>query len=217
MRLFLLLFLALGAVALRSQSPPAEIPPYIIKTNATTLLNPFKQAVMLTADIRIAPRWSVDIGGGAFLYGVTFVTREGDSYRGGRWRAGFKYFTRRTDTRSFHLGLEFKYNDITHVQSRTALRQGGQYLEILPVERTVRTAGVAARIGSYRYLGKKRRLLIEPYWGLGYAVHRVARHLPPDAELVDGAGRRAVSIEYEPGQTVTPDILWGVHMGWLIR
>lgn len=194
----------------------AEIPRLMIKANATALINPAKQAVAFAADVRVAPRFSVDAGVGAIVNSTTFAPRKGDAYHGLRLRTGFKYFIDRTQDESFHIGLEAKYHDVTNTRHREVLRQGGQYIQIMPTDRLVETFGLAGRMGWQFYSGARRQLLIELHLGAGAMWHTVTRAgLPPDAEFV-APERRIFSFEYQDGKSRTLDLLFGVHVGYVL-
>ena len=205
---FLVLFLPL---CLTAQKEPG-IPLLTLKTNVSALINPIKQAYAFAADLRLSSKMSADAGAGAFLgSALQFAQREGESYTGLRLRAGLKYYMIQRERYAFHVGMQSKYHDIKHITFRQVLRQGQQYLEILPVERTLKTYGMAGRSGWQFYLGRNNRLLLEPYFGFGIAWHDARRNLPPDAELIDEGG--FLSFEYEQGKSVMPDILMGVYLG----
>ncbi len=126
-------------------------------------------------------------------------------------RAGLKYVLRPTKSGAIHLGIEGRYHDIRHISIRQVFRQGQQYIEILPVERTVRTYGLAGRIAWPHYFGRDQRFLFETFMGLGFQTHHVSRRLPPDAELIDN--RAFFTFELEPGNSSFLDVLFGVNVG----
>lgn len=205
---FLILFLPVCLTAQKESG----IPFFTLKTNVSALLNPIKQAYAFAADFRLSSRISADAGAGAFLGSpLQFAQRKGESYTGLRLRAGLKYYLIQRNRYAFHVGLQGKYHDIKHITIRQVLRQGQQYLEILPVERTLQTYGVAGRTGWQFYLGTNKRLLLEPYCGFGIAWHEARRNLPPDAELIEEGG--FLTFEYEQGKSIMPDILLGVYLG----
>ena len=192
------------------------IPRLTLKTNAGILINPFKQAFGFATDIRLSRRISADIGAGAFFNSAAFANNKGESYRGMRLRAGIKYFLIQSERNAFHVGLEGKYHDIKNIQIREVFRQGQQYLQFYPVERKVRTKGIALRAGWQFYLGAKKRFFIEPYTGLGVLFHDVHSGLPPDATLVGDDVQEffpLASFEYGEGKSTTPDVLLGLHCG----
>lgn len=205
---------ALGLSALYAQDNPGQvIPAVVLKTNATTLLNPFKQSVMLTADIRLARQLSVDVGLGAFLSSSTFANQVGESYRGPRLRAGMKYYYEIRDQFMFYFGAEAKHNSVVNRQWSTVLRQGGQFQEIILIKREVNTWGGAGRFGGQFYMGAKKRVVVDLYVGAGWSAHHVAFGLPPDAErrLRDF---QLFNFEYPAGRSNNLDILFGWHLGY---
>lgn len=209
--LFLLVLLPVSAAA---QTDSLSIPKLVLKANIAALANPFKPALALGADIRLHPRWSADAGLGYFLGSPAFAQYDGESYTGPRLRAGLKYHYRITSSGVFHVGLETRYHDIAHTSIRNAMRQGGQYTEFLNTRRTLRTFGGAVRAGAQFFGSRNRRLLLEPYLGLGFARHRVAFSLPHDAELLDQG--EFFDFEYPEGITWMPDVLFGVHLGFAL-
>lgn len=194
----------------------ATVPALLFKTNLTALINPAKPAATMAMDIRLAPRFSADAGVGYFLDSPVFADEKGESYRGLRLRAGGKYYYRLTRHGAFHIGVEGKYHAVNNWINRNALRQGGQYQEILKVRREVRTVGLAARAGALFFGARNRRLIVEPYIGLGWAVHRVRFSPPPDAELLEETAG-FFSFEYLEGVTALPDLLFGIHLGIGVR
>lgn len=215
MRHLFLLFVLLPVLLCAQTGKEPLAPRFALKANLMPMINPAKQAIALAGDLRIAPRIGVDVGVGYIFNSTAFASFDGESYRGMRWRAGAKYFVDLTDDVAFHIGLEAKYNDINNVQIKRVLRQGGQYIELLGVNRKVRTTGYALRLGWQFYSGSNKRFLVEPFMGFGVATHQVTRNLPPDAELIDGE-RELFSFEYGPGKTRTPDIMIGVHLGYAV-
>ncbi|MBK9338580.1 MAG: hypothetical protein IPM98_19450 [Lewinellaceae bacterium] len=213
MRTFVLLLVLLPALVLAQAGKGPLAPRLALKANLMPLINPAKQAVALAADLRVAPRFGVDVGVGYVFNSTNFARFKGESYQGMRWRAGAKYFLDLTPDLAFHIGFEAKYNDITNIQIKRVLRQGGQYIELLEIDRKVRTTGYALRLGWQFYSGPDKRFLVEPFLGFGVATHRVTRNLPPDAELLETGGD-LFSFEYEPGKTSTPDMLLGVYLGY---
>lgn len=215
MRLLLLLCLCLPA-ALSGQDSLLRpgLPLLTIKTNPLTALNPYKYSASLHADVRLSPRFSLDLGAGAIFDSAFFANEKGESYRGPRFRAGLKYFYQIRPRAAQHLGIEARYNDVTHLFFRSALRQGGRYEEILLNERSVKSYGVSLRYGVQFYLGNTRRLLLEPYAGFGAAWNQVSISLTPDAELL-GDGR-FFSFEFREGTSPWFDILLGFHIGYVL-
>ena len=187
------------------------LPFLTFKTDIGALINPIKQAYFFGADLRLTSRISADAGAGAFIgSALQYADHEGESYKGLRVQAGLKYYLIQSENHGFYLGLEGKYHDIKHVAIREIFRQGQQYLEFYPVERKIRTQGVAGRAGWQFYLGQNKRLLLEPYAGFGVQFNQVERLLPPDAEMIEEPG---FLFEFEPGNSVTPTVHLGVHLG----
>lgn len=194
------------------------IPRLTLKTNATTLLNIFKPSAMITADLRLAPRWSMDIGAGAFLVSSFFADKPGEHYYGLRARAGMKYFFSLQPDVSWHLGMEAKYNQVQHAYWGRVLRQGGQFEQILLIDRRVKSIGAALRIGVQLYLGRHKRMLVDFYTGFGFVTNNVIeKNLPPDAErLFDEVFQTfRDDYQYPTGRRTIPDFLLGIHMGYL--
>jgi hypothetical protein len=213
---YLVLLICLLPLGLAAQSKPDSsarwsTPRLTFKTNASTLLNPFKQAVAFTTDVRLAPRITADVGAGAIISSVIFADNKGESYLGLRLRGGVKYYLFHTRRAYLYAGIEGKYQNVHHNSIQNVFRQGRQYIEIMDVERNVQTSGVALRAGWQIFFGPKRRVFIEPYAGIGAAFHHVTRNLPPDAELINM--REFINFEYTPGSNWNTDILLGLHVG----
>jgi hypothetical protein len=192
-----------------------EIPRFTIKTNTSTLLHPFKPAIAMSSDFRLGQRFSVDAGAGWMLDGWPFANQQGESYQGPRLRLGFKYIYSSPHRQSLgYLGLEAKYNHIVHQSWREVGRQGGQYREILLTRRVVKTTGLAYRMGRQYFVGSSKRFIIEPYVGLGTALHAVSMTLPEDATPFPERG--IFILEYPLGNTLLIDMLFGIHVGFAL-
>lgn len=203
--------------SLTALSPP-RLPRLTLKTNATTLLNTAKTSAMLTADIRLARRWSLDLGAGAFLFSSYFADNPGEHYHGLRARAGMKYFFSMWPNASWHMGMEAKYNDVQHAHWERFLRQGGQFEQILLIDRHVKSTGAALRTGVQMYLGPDKRLLLDFYTGVGFLANNVTEiNRPPDAERI--SQREFLfsrdNFKYSTGRQTIADYLLGMHIGYL--
>lgn len=219
-RALILLFLWPLCTLYAQDSPverPDGIPRLTLKTNATTLLNASKTSAMLTADLRLAPRWSADIGAGSFLFSSFFANNTGEHYYGLRARAGMKYFFSLRPNASWHIGWEAKYNDVQHAYWERLLRQGGQFEQTMLIHRNVKSAGAALRTGVQMYLGPDKRLLLDFYTGFGFQVNDVTEsNRPPDAERLFPRGF-LISREdfiYPAGRKTIADYLLGMHIGY---
>ncbi|MBK8968686.1 MAG: hypothetical protein IPM36_18850 [Lewinellaceae bacterium] len=218
MRVFAFVFLLIQSGLFAQtvgKSDTAQIPRLTFKVNSGVLLLPVKQAVAFASDIRLAPRWSVDLGAGMFFHSSLFAGTEGESYEGLRTRAGLKYHTASVGSSIFFVGLEGKYQNIRNSTIKQVFRQGQQYVELLSLERKVRTGGIALRTGWQHYLGKRKRILIEQFVGLGVDYHRVDLPLPPDAELVADEGR-ILTFELPAGRSRRASVLLGLHIGFVL-
>lgn len=208
---FALLLFPSGLLA-QKDAAAGGLPLLTFKTNVTALLNPVKQAYAFGADIRLGSRMTADVGAGAFLGSpLQFASHKDESYKGLRLRAGLKYYLFQKGRSALHLGVEGKLHNIKHLRYWEVLRQGQQYTQFLLVERKVETLGIASRAGLQIFLGQNRRFFIEPYAGLGFLFNTVKRPLPPDAEIINDGG--VFVFEYEPGKTVSPDLIVGLHFG----
>lgn len=216
MRHLVFLFLLFGTSLFAQNGRDANstaIPHFTLKTNLGILISPAKQAFAFTTDIRVAPRFSIDVGAGAFFNSLSFAQFKDETYTGLRLRGGFKYYFDALGGNPFHVGVEFKYNGIKNLNYREILRQGGQYVETRLTDRRVKTVGVAARIGWHFFVGKRDQFLVEPFMGLGLMRHDVSFNLPPDAEVFQENG--LFSFEYGIGKSTTPDVLLGLHFGYV--
>lgn len=217
----LLLFCLLPFGALHAQdsllAQRNRIPRLTLKTNITTLLNTAKTSAMLTADLRLAPRWSVDLGAGSFLFSSFFANNPGEHYYGLRARAGLKYFYSLKPGASWHVGIEGKYNDVDHAYWESVLRQGGQFEQILLIDRQVKSTGAALRTGVQMYLGPDKRLLLDFYTGVGFMANDVTEsNRPPDAERLFQGGFlfSRDDFKYPIGRQTRADYLLGLHIGY---
>ena len=174
----------------------------------------FKQAYSLSTDIRVAPRWSLDLEGGAFFDSRNFAYYKGESYKGLRLRTGGKFILRNSVNQAPYFGLWLKYNQIDHFRYRDILRQGAQYQETYLLERNVESFGLAGRFGFQVYLGKKDQFIFEPYLGAGALFHNTRYKLPADAELLE------FDALFDPtlplGRTTYPDFFIGIYIGYAI-
>lgn len=199
----------------QAQQEEVQVPRFTLKTNVISPLFSFKQSVMLTTDVRLAPRLSVDVGGGMTFHSIVFAETEGTSYRGPRLRGGIKYHLGLDERSTFHVGLEGKYNHITHRFWENVLRQGGQYRQLMLVDRLVRSQGLALRLGAQTQRGSRRQWLFEVSMGVGGVVHRVSIQRPPDADLAFFGGR-LFDWRYREGRSVTLELPFAVHVGYAI-
>ncbi len=192
-----------------------EIPRWTLKTNIGTAINPLKTALTLGADIRLSPRMSVDLNVGYIPYSQQFIRFSDESYRGGRYRAGLKYYLNMKHTTMNHVGLELKYNDITHWYWRNLRRQGEQFTEWMKLKREVQTWGVSARFGIHWLFGANRQFLLEGYTGLGIARHYVKIGMPADGAFqLNFLGTSTRSIfEHPRGWSTGIDVLLGLQLG----
>jgi hypothetical protein len=214
MRILVFLFLLAGfdlPAQTRTDSTGTFIPEITFKTNLTTLINVFKEAFELSSDMRLAPRISMDVGAGVYFNSIVFASNKGESYEGLRLRAGFKYYFLPSTDNAFYGGLMGSYNDIRQVRIRQVYRQGFQYIQYLQVDRRIVTRGVALRMGWPVYSGKHKRLMVDPYVGVGVLFNRVTRTMPPDATPL--SNREFFSFEFPDGDSKFLDILIGVHLG----
>lgn len=214
MRLLTLLLAGLPAL-LPAQSSTDSLSPGVprlaLKVNAGALINPAKQAYAFAANVRLAPRWSMQLGAGAIFASSSFAGLKGESYKGLRLRGGIQYYFYTPKNSAYYLALEGKHHDIRHISRRYVWRQGQQYVQFMPVERKVRTYAVDWCVGAQIFQGKHKRFLIEPYAGFGIAYHRVRLLLPPDGELLDEFGEGL--FEYPEGKSRWLDLMLGVHVG----
>jgi len=219
----LLLFCLLPLGTLHAQDSVAtkthSIPLLTLKTNATTLLNTAKTSAMLTADLRLARRWSVDMGVGSFLFSSFFANDPGEHYYGLRARAGFKYFYSLRSGASWHVGVEGKYNDVNHAYWERVLRQGGQFEQIILIDRKVKSKGAALRTGVQFYFNSDRRLFLDVYTGIGFMANNVTESSrPPDAERSFREGLFVLfsrdDFRYPLGRQTKADLLLGLHIGY---
>ncbi|MBK8558148.1 MAG: hypothetical protein IPL65_21505 [Lewinellaceae bacterium] len=212
--LFVLLLLSARGLCAQSDTlahPGPLVPKLTFKTNIISLINPLKEAVAFASDVRLGPKASIDLGVGAFLGSSVLARTQGESYQGLRLRTGFKYYGITSKRYVFHFGAEGKYNNIRHVSLEQVLRQGGQYLEILPIERHVRALGIGGRCGWQFFAGKKKQVFFEPYLYLGALYYQVSRDLPADAtEFLDW---EFINFEIAPGRSRFPDFTIGFHFG----
>ncbi len=219
MRAIIILFAGLPWLGFAQDSlrtaAPEKIPLFVFKTNLSTLVNPYKPAYAFTADIRLAPRISLDLGAGMIFDGNPFANEEGEQYKGGRYRAGAKYYVELGQSYAAHVGLEMKYNDVTHRTWRNVLRQGGQFQQTMLVDREVNTWGAALRTGVQVFFGPRDRLMMEFYGGLGIVRHSVRMRLPPDGEVLDPRGF-ILNFELPQGVTSGLDFLLGLHFGFAL-
>lgn len=215
--ILLAVLLPVGSLQAQDSLAPqaSRIPRLTLKTNVTTLLNTAKTSAMLTADLRLAPRWSVDIGAGSFLFSSFFADDPGEHYYGLRARAGMKYFFSLRPEASWYAGFEAKYNDIQHAYWERLLRQGGQFEQVFLVDRSVKSTGAALRIGAQFYFNADRRLLLDVYTGIGFMANHVAEsNHPPDAEPITRGLFSADDFMYLNGRHTIADYLLGMHIGY---
>lgn len=185
-----------------------------IKFNPTCIINPFRQSLYFSSDIWLYKNYALELGAGWIFNGVEANYR-GEYYRGFRGRLGVKYVF--NVGRYFHpaIGLEGKYNFIQRNKLEELLRYGGQYTEIMGVNSTVHTGGVAVKSSFAFFVGKQKNVLVESYIGFGYKYTAVKRTLPEDAADINRIRFATVFIEPTEGTHHLFDMLLGVNIGYV--
>jgi hypothetical protein len=214
MRAFFL-FLLVFPLFLRAQDsvPPREafVPAITIKSNVLPFISPIKAAANISTDIRLARRFTVDLGAGWFIPNIYGSKFKGETFEGLRLRTGAKYIFTNFKDGSASLGLLGKYNDIRDTEYRNVVRQGGQYVEQLLVTRNLKTKGIGIHIGLQFYSGKRNRLVIESFGGFGMLHTQITDNMPADAERT--FSEWTFNLDRDPGTYRSLDIFCGMHIG----
>lgn len=214
------LFFMIGPFLAYAQEP-ASAPstprlPYTLKSTPLNWLNPLQQSLGLLADLPLSRRWSAEVGVDWVLESESFATYAGEKYRGYKLKPAIKYYTRFKGRNHYYICLALKYGNIQNQQYINLLRQGGQYTEWVLQHRRFETWGFAFRYGNLHYMGKRRRLMIEPFIALGVRHLNISRDaIPLDAEVVPE--RVFISLERQPGIYNVGDFLMGFHFGWVLK
>jgi hypothetical protein len=197
---------------IETRSDDKDLPRLTLKTRPLGLIS-FVPSVVLAADVRLYRSFGLELEGGRILSSF-LVGYEGESYKGTRLRLTAKWHFADRKRSIMYMGLTYKFQDAHHLRYRNLERQGGQYTELTLLGRNVLIRGYLIRYGFQYYLGKKRRVFIEPSVGVGIS-RRIIRHdpIPPDSEY-RGLPRNQFSLELREGQHTLPDLALGVHIGW---
>ncbi len=216
MRTLLLLVMLLPILGFAQENTPVqkpERPPFTLKIAPLNLVNPYQQSVDLHADIPISPRWGIDVGTGFMMHSNVFSRFQGESFLGFKLQPAVKYYTWRLKQRTSYVALIYKYISVNNDHYITAGRQGNQYIEWLIQRKRLITQGVALRLGSQCYVGPRKRVILEPYVGLGWRQLRITEGaLPPDAESFGSDG--SFFFQSRPGTYRTADLMMGFYLGW---
>ena len=220
-RVWRLLWVALLPLHLMAQQgistrPAAEHMPYSLKIATFALMNPIQSAVVLHADIPLGPRWGLDAGVGGVYYSSIFSQYRGERFAGYKLSPILKYYLRPFAMDHRYIGLMLKFNDLYNRRYYRVIRQGGQYEEWLLLKRRQLSGGFLFQFGGVRYLGKRDRWFLEPYFGFGARwVYNKPGAAPPDAVRVRMRGLFDLSLS--EGWHSTPDMMVGIHLGRVLR
>jgi hypothetical protein len=188
----------------------SAVPKATLKFNVPCLIDPLRSSLFVAADIRMAARWSADMGAGWFFGSWSNPhLYKGEGMNGLRVRLGVKYHYVVTRLIGPYIGVEGKMNGIRDIRYSQVCRFGCQYIEIMPVRYVTFNYGAAVKTGLQLYLGYKQRFLIDIYTGIGYRFIRKEMQLPEDAEILP-----AIQFSRLPGRYHTPDFLWGFYLGY---
>ncbi len=213
--LFTLLLPLSGFSQEAAVEPSLGKPPFILKIGTLNLINNIQQSVDGMIDIPLSPKLGVELGVNYVFDSGTFAQKKGETYKGFKYRTALKYYFDRSEEADYYLALAVKYVDIKNDRYVDIIRQGGQYSQTIMHREYLHTWGVALRIGSQYYLGRKKRFLMEPFFAVGLRQRTVSEDaLPPDAELLDNNFERLFGNNRQLGITTTPDMMMGLSLGW---
>lgn len=187
------------------------LPKFTVKTNALSLLSPFARAAVLSSDIRLAERWSADIGVGYLFDNPYLASIKGESFKGSRVIGGVNYFYREY----LAIGLEGRLQSVVHQRYISLLRQGSSYVENRIQERKLKYAAATVRFSKFIYFGKENNYFIQSSMGLGAVRTAIEEDLPPDSERVRNL--RVINFERSAGIYWTPNLYLSVHFGMAFR
>jgi hypothetical protein len=186
MRILFFIFCCLASAA------QAQKPPITLKTNPLEWINPYKQTFSLHTDLPINDKLGLELGLGYVFDAPNFNKMEASNS---------------------YVALTVKGSMVEHEYFSTILRQGGQYQELWLRKRSVNMAAIGIIVGSQEFFMEHRRIFIEPYVGLGARVFKVREGaLPLDAESVSDGN--FFSSRAEPGTHLSPDFIFGIHIGF---
>jgi hypothetical protein len=190
------------------------IPKATIKINIPCLLDPLKSSLFVASDIRLARKWSADIGAGWFMGSWANPMFVGESMNGLRARLGFKYHYVVTKRIAPYVGVEGKMNLIYEKKYERVCRYGCQYIEDMKITSVTQTYGAALKAGIQLYLGKKENFLIDAYSGLGFKFINKEMRLPADSETLPTFDMDIFQFDRSPGKYRSPDFLFGFYFGY---
>ena len=190
-------------------------PPFTFKVSPLALMNPVQQSLVFQADIPVYRRWGLDLGLGPILNSSFYASKQGESYRGMRYRPAIKYYMRSERGNYSYLSISFKIDEIFSTQYVELFRQGRQYQEWWRAHTHVATRGVSLQFGAQEYLGKRKRWLLEPFVGFGVRQKKVTTdNWPSDAEPTIDPG--VFDFERRSGTYDAVDVMAGMRLGWVL-
>ncbi|MEI6408101.1 MAG: hypothetical protein WCR52_01845 [Bacteroidota bacterium] len=218
MRLILFCLLLVPMTVAAQVSFPARQPirpPFTFKISPLGLINPVQQSFVVQADIPIYARWALDLGIGPILNSSSYASKQGENYRGMRYRPAIKYYMRSEGGNYSYLSISFKIDEIFTNQYVEVFRQGRQYKEWWRAHTYVSTRGVSLQFGSQERLGKRKRWLLEPFLGIGVRQKKVTTdNWPSDAEAPNDPG--VFGFERRSGTYNAADVMAGMRLGWVL-
>lgn len=216
-RLFVLCALfSVGASFLYAQKdtvtfvPKRTIPKATLKVSPAAFVNVFRASLFVSSDIYLTRHVVLDVGAGWF-FGSVLQQHTGETYNGYRQRLGFKYVFLSDRKVAPYIGVEAKFNYIREKRIENVLRFGGQYSELMLLNRTTLNYGANLRGGIHVIPDRKRRFILDIYAGFGFKQTNIKMPIPEDAEFFIP---KDFGLERNPGVYNLPDALFGFNLGY---
>lgn len=192
-------------------------PPFTLKLAGLSLLDRVQTAVELRSDIPLGQRWGFEAGFGYIFHSAHYPESE-EYYRGIKIRPGIKYYLRQTEKKGRFLSLNYR---LQRIQNQHYTQEVQNEDLIVPDHRRLSVQGLTLNYGVQHFVGRKKRVVIEPYVGLGYRWMYVGPYTNPNAtgfrydDVLNSVADFMLSWQDNfPGHYSTIDISVGLNIGW---
>jgi len=138
------------------------------------------------------------------------ASHKGESYLGFELTTGPKLLM----TRGPSIGFFYTYGSIKNVRFQEGIRQGGQYRQILKLDRNIQKHGIGFEMGKRFVLGADGKLFIESTIGLKNVFIKVEFEELEDFELLDTQDD-LFGLDYPEGRSRRPEPIFDLSIGYL--
>ncbi len=192
-------------------------PPKTLKTNPLEFANPFHHNLLIQADLPFSHRWGADVGLGIITGSSVYAFEEGETFRGIYLRPALKFYIQQDVNWNVYAAAAAKCSWVNNTAIALISRQGGQYLEYIPIDRRRQVLGGQVYFGVQQFMGPKKRFFMEFFVGGGVRrLHLQTNNLPEDGEFTTNEGINLLEPSLQNGTLVSPDAVLGFCVGWRI-